>query len=167
MAIGLPMQFQFRFSLRGANGKVSSVNLTSIVYSEGTNGANFEAALADQLEIKAALEAITDAEVANASITYVETDSLAVPTSGDIFEKAKVVVALTPSGKSHTLSVPAPVIGVFEGATGEARDRVDIGDADLQAYVAALAANCLVSDGEVIDTGFGSNGGIISGRRVY
>lgn len=161
------MQFKFRFTLRGANGKTSSISFDSVVYDTGTDGGDFEAALSDMATVQAALLAVTDAELASAKLEYVAVDSLAVPNSGDIFEKARVVVALTPSGKSHTLAIPAPVIGVFEGASGEARDRIDIGDADLQSYVAALATACLVSDGEEIDTGFGSNGGLISGNRTW
>lgn len=91
--------------------------------------------------------------------------------AGDLFEKALINVwsvnendDLDVESKSQ-IYIHAPSIGIFQTATGPGRNRVDTADADLQAYIAALAANAYISDGETIQTSSGV-AGMDSGRRI-
>jgi hypothetical protein len=121
-------------------------------------GGDYATALAEAAAIKAELDDVTTAEIILERISEVISESNAVPaTAADTFECAVVNVHLnapTEREKLHTLYIPAPVAGMFlaDGTT------LDISNTDLQAYVAAIAASALVSDGETIQTGTGTAG---------
>ncbi len=69
--------------------------------------------------------------------------------------------------KKHSLRIPAPVIGVFLGTTGENKNIVDTADADLQAWLAnfGTTGHVLVSDGESIaDPTVAGN---FKGKRIH
>ena len=147
-------------TLRGANGKTASVR--------------YALQPATYAEAKTALDAIvnelvdvTDATVTQKNLTFVYGESGLVG-GGDIFEKATVACHTnldTEVSKYAVLNVPAPAIAIFLAAVGEGRDEVDIDNTDIKAYVAAVADNAFVSDGEEINTSLGA-GGIKAGRRT-
>ncbi|MGD8327720.1 MAG: hypothetical protein PVF65_12480 [Sphingomonadales bacterium] len=109
-----------------------------------------DANTADDL-LAVALAAVTDANIYSRSLTYVKGGSPALPADADITDVAIVLAYLTGTGvlpKYATLRIPAPVAGIF-GADGVSIDKTDT---DLIAYVAELAADFVVSDGEPIVT---------------
>lgn len=160
--------------LRGANAKTSTLKFelgTTADFGGLSDEADFGSAQNALNQIVGALDAVTDAVIATKNIIFVDGDDLdsAIPTSGDVFERAAVVTFLEEipdvPQKYHTLNIPAPVIGLFMAANGELRDKVDPSDADLQQYIQQVAQHAFVSDHEQIDD-TKSNMGILSGRRV-
>lgn len=151
--------------LRGANGKVS--NVTYNIPAVGALPADQYASAKSTLDsIVTELANVTQATIAykRVSNTYDE-DSAAG--AGDVFEKATISVHIGATGaaeKFATINIPAPADGIFLAATGSGRDVVDVGDADLQAYVQELT-NVTISDGEVINDALGTSG-MDSGRRT-
>lgn len=111
--------------------------------------------------------AITDAEILSYGITnrFVE-DTPVIPSAGVQIENVAEVVLQVEgyATKRATLSIPAPVAGMFVGVTGENSNVVDTTDSDLVAFVASFASltgnTLLISDGEHAD-------GIVKGRRVH
>ena len=161
------MPFFGTIELRGLNGKVTQKRWQ--LQTTGTDGAAFEAAVAALDAIRDELDPITEASINDVTVSYV-TEAYVVG-AGDLTKQALVNVwAEDPNNPIDVLSisqvyVPAPVIGVFQGTSGEAMDIVDRNDADLQAFITALSENAFISDMEVIDTGTAVNG-IENGRRV-
>jgi len=153
-------------TLKGANNKLSRIRLVTSDFLGIDVGADLLTAIAAMGDFVAALQAVSEATVVEYTI------SLPMPVddsvgAGDVFEKALTVLRIPHpdnSDKTTNFYIPAPVIGIFEGATGVARDRVDITDADLIALVDEIAANFTVSDGETVDQTV--TNGIAGGRRV-
>lgn len=157
--------FKYRIVLRGTNGRLSAMNLTSVDIAGADLGVQMLAAQADLQAIVTALNVVTDAVVASSTISFENSSDGTVPASADVFEKANVVLYTTADGSKTTqFKIPAPAIGIMLGTTGELRDQVDKTDADLIALVAELASDILVSDGENIDTTV--TNGIDGGRRI-
>lgn len=80
--------------------------------------------------------------------------------SGIATEQALVTAKLVTAGKEWNHTIPAPLIDIFQGATGADRNRVDSADADLVTYMSTFESGGLasVSDGEFIrDSGTPSN----------
>jgi len=119
--------------------------------------------------IVTALGAITNATVQDVGVSYVVEAYNAG--AGDLTEQALVNVwAEDPDNELDVLSIsqvyiPAPVVGIFLGASGSNYNKVDPSDAALQTFIDALAAQAYISDMEIIDTGTAVNG-IENGRRV-
>jgi hypothetical protein len=111
--------------------------------------------------------ALTDAEILGYTVSnrYVET-APAIPSAGVHIENvAEVLLQIEGSAvKRAVLSVPAPVAGMFEGATGENSNIVDTAFQALVDFVASFGTlgnnTLLISDGEHAD-------GIAKGRRVH
>lgn len=120
-------------------------------------------ALAAAAAIRSALDAVTLANVRSETLSEVISADNQLPASGDCYEEAVVICHLnapTEAEKLYTLRIPAPEsLFLSDGET------VDISNTDLIAFVAALAANVLLSDGEAINTASGSNG-IKEGYKV-
>ena len=121
-------------------------------------------ALTDSAAVIAALNAITNAVMS--SYRYGEEfkeDAFAFPAAGiENEDKASITCLLTTTGaKKGNLKIPAPVIGIFQGASGPSANIVDIGDTDLGTYADLFkaAAECYISDGEDLDE-------MMSGKRI-
>jgi len=163
------MPFYGSVELRGLNGKTTTKRWK--LQTTGTDGTAFVAAKAALDAIVAELDPITNATVNDVTVSFI-TETYAVG-AGDLTEQALVNVwAEDPANALDVLAisqiyVPAPVVGVFQAASGAGLDIVDINDADLIAYVDALSTNAYISDHEVIDTGTGpSANGMENGKRV-
>jgi hypothetical protein len=159
------------WKLRGANGKTTVKNIDLGVISDTTAAAEYGQAVAAMATLRAAFAAVTDAVIAEERIASMEVLSAATPAEGDLFQNAMINVWSLNTEDANAVEhlaqvyIPAPVIGVFSAATGSGRDVVDITDADLTAWIAALAADAEISDGETIQTGTGDDG-MADGRRV-
>lgn len=115
-----------------------------------------------------ALNAITDALVWKASIMIgqAEDTSTGGAANSEVENIASVVVNLATIGKTAVLAVPAPVIGLFEGASGKPKNIVDIADAALLTYVdefQTTGGNFVLSDGEFVD----DTTPVDSGKRIH
>jgi len=153
--------------LRGLNGKTTRKEWK--MQQTGTDGAAFTAALDGLIDIKDALDNITEATVQDYGVRYVvEGYTIGL---GDLTEQALVNIwAEDPLNTLDALAIsqvyiPAPVAGLFVAASGANMDVVDVADSALQSYIGVLAAEAFVSDHEVIDTGAGT-AGMENGRRV-
>lgn len=164
----MPTKFTATIGLRGTNGKVSNLNYDLGTFTEADAGADFIAAQSALTQIVGALEDVTDAAVAFSALHSVQSQSGTVPAAADVFEKASVVCYLndpsTEAEKTTNINIPAPVIGIFQGASGSDRDKIDKADADLVQFIQQISQHAFVSDGEQIDTTV--TDGIKGGRRV-
>ena len=122
-------------------------------------------AAVDAAAIVAALDAITDAVISK--YRYGEEfheNAFAYPAvTVKVEEKASITCLLTSGGaKKANLKVPAPVIGIFMGATGPKAGEVDVEDTDLVTYgdLFKTASEAYISDGEDLDE-------MLSGVRIH
>jgi hypothetical protein len=120
-------------------------------------------ALTDALAIIAALADVTGLAIDGYSVSHqFYENSQASPTADvKLNEKAQLTMQLSTDDKLASIYIPAPVIGIFQGATGDPARRVALDDADLLTYVGlfAAASEAFISDGEVAT-------GIVKGVRV-
>lgn len=126
--------------------------------------ADFTLAVTDSAAIISALDAITNSVIVGYRINDVWHEGTVVyPADGVENEnKASLTVLLTTGGgKKANLKVPAPVIGIFQGASGYKANIVDASDADLNTYIDLFksGAECFVSDGEDLED-------LMSGKRI-
>jgi len=139
------------------------------VWNLETNIATYADAEVARGALVSALGAITEATTNDSGVT--EITEAFVAGAGELHVQALINVwAEDPETAADVLAisqifVPAPIPGIFMGATGNDALIVDRNDAGLQTYIDALAQYALVSDMEVIDTGAGING-MKNGRRV-
>ncbi len=157
-------------------GKVTLIDeqglKTTLTYDLGTSAGTdpsieFPAAKNSFDSIVTALAAITTANIFQAAILFRDDtqEDATLPAEAEVPEEAAVslhIAAAPAPEKYHYIRVPAPVDTLFlaDGVT------VDSNNAALQAYVAALAAETTVSDGETIVTARGS-GGIAAGHLRF
>lgn len=125
---------------------------TSMNYDLGV-GADPVAAMVKLNALAVALDAVTDANLFDVALTAHDDTNIdaSIPTEAEATEEAVLSVHLLAeplAPKYAILRIPAPSNGIFLGD----KESVDITDVDLLAYVAAVAANALVSDGETIVT---------------
>ena len=143
--------YLYRVELQGATpGDKSSLtfNLGDLV--------DEPAALIKQSAIRSALIAVTLANIRRETLINVLSEDNQLPAAGDTYERAVVACHLNAPAeaeKIHNVYIPAPE-ALFE-ADGQTVDKTD---AELVAYIQALADNALVSDGEAINTASGTNG---------
>jgi hypothetical protein len=104
-------------------------------------------------DLVAALEAVTDAVVLKTGILIGETEDTALFGAGEIENQANIVVNLATQGKKAVMSIPAPVDGIFVGASGPNYNIVDPTDAAVLAYLALFetGGDFTLSDGEQLD----------------
>jgi len=132
-------------------------------------GADFAAALANLQAIVTSLDAITDAVVKSYNVGegYSE-KALSLPIGGVQVENRASISCLIDGfvDKYATLMVPAPVAGIFNGASGDAANVVDPTDTDLLTYLAHFetGGEATVSDGEVIAT---AGVATVKGKRIH
>lgn len=110
---------------------------------------------------------VTDALVSATFMTVEQQESVALPTPQcDIWDIANVVVNLAGGqGKRGVLKIPCPVIGIFQGTEGAARNNVDIADADLGTFVdqfQTTGGSFVISDGEFVD----DTTPMVAGKRI-
>lgn len=121
-------------------------------------------AVTDAATIIAALDAVTNAVISNYSWgeRFAE-NAFAYPAAGiENEDKASVTVLLDGAGaKKANFKIPAPVIGVFMGATGPSANEVDVLDAALVTYGGIFEAGgeAYISDGETMDS-------MLNGKRI-
>lgn len=147
-----------------------------LTVSLGDNGANITTkryrlrsadiatAVTDAAIVVAALDAVTNAVIVGYRISDVFHEGTVVyPAAGiENEDKASISVLLTTGGgKKANLKIPAPVIGIFNGATGAAANVVDTSDTDLNTYLDLFATGgeAYISDGEDYDS-------VQSGKRI-
>lgn len=154
---------------RGLNGKITTKRFQIKVDTGTPVPSQFAEAVTNHDAIVAALDNITDATLQDKAVSYtVQSYAIGV---GDITESALLNVWAEDVDNDidvlaiSQLYVPAPNIGIFMGTSGADMDIVDRSDAQLQAFVDAVAAGAYISDHETIDTGTAVNG-IENGRRV-
>jgi len=153
------------FAFKGANDKISRLTFKTPDIG-GLVPDAFADAVARATALRTALNTISDAPVVEVTILYPAFEASDAG-AGDVFEKALLVTRIPSTedaSKTANVTVPAPSIGIFQGATGVDRDRIDITDADLLEFISELSDNWTVSDGEVIDVT--TSGGLVSGKRI-
>lgn len=116
---------------------------------QAAEDANARTAMAN---LKAALLAVTDGNITKETLTAVEGGTSTLPATSEHGVEEEIVISAYLSGaaeipKYATLRIPAPEDDLFATLVD-----VDLAAADLVAYVAAIAANAEVSDGEVVNT---------------
>jgi hypothetical protein len=111
------------------------------------------------------LNAITDTVVTRYNIVkkFKESGTVTYP-AGNVMVQDRALITVNLSdepGKSGTVNIPGPSVGLFLGATGPARRKVDVADADLLAFLQSfgVAGDFTISDGEYYS-------GIQDGKRV-
>lgn len=127
-------------------------------------------ALSDLSDIVALLDAITDAVVFGYDLrTVYREDNFAFPTGGVNVENIAEITALIEggAGKTATIKIPAPNVGIFLGSAGKAYNNVDLSDTALFAYINGTygdtAGLAYISDGETLQ----DSNPIQSGKRVH
>jgi len=121
-------------------------------------------AATDSAAVVAALAAITGCVFTNYRYgeEFLE-DGFAFPADGvELEKKASITCLLTTDGaKLANFKVPAPVVGIFQGATGPKLNEVDVDDADLNTYadIFKTGGEAYISDGEDLEE-------MISGKRI-
>lgn len=158
--------------LRGHDGQVVALNYDLGEFNQGDEGSDHLAARSALNQIKGALVDITAADLAYVRLTdQVELyDTIPVTEDARVYVKALVSCHLNApntTGKYVTISIPAPIDGIFQGeeGSGDAHNTINVNNPLLQQYVQQLAQHTYVSDGERINTDSGA-GGIRSGRRT-
>jgi len=112
----------------------------------------YDSAKADLDAIVAALDPLTDANIAQVSLTQLlDADEGLGAANSDVSDEAAIVTFINATGtqaKYHTVRIPAPVDALF--TTGDLTV-VDETHAGLIAYIGELADRVEVSDGEQIN----------------
>lgn len=105
-----------------------------------------------------AYAAIFDGLIYRAFISLRQIDDTATlgPANSDFTQAASVVVNLSTAGKTATIEIPAPDIGIFTGATPPNSNQIDKADTALLAFTELYSVTdgtFTISDGEqVTDT---------------
>lgn len=167
----MPSKYEGTVTLKALNGRK-----VSKVYDLGTfDGVSAEVEFGEAnnalVQIAGALADVTDAVIVKQTLTLIMVDDPGLAGDGDVTEYALLNVWSLdeddPTAVEHAAQhyIPAPTIGIFAGAVGADRDRIDRADADLQQYVQQVAQHAFISDGETIQTASGV-GGMDSGKRI-
>lgn len=158
----MPINPYYNFRLIGANGKTTNLRFQGVEISDADLPTELNLAATALEAIRTELNDVTDANVDAYSFEVSGTGAVGgLPASADIHEEAALQMDITPAGEATKLAtqrIPAPSAGIFQGTSGPSLDIVDVTDADLVAYVNALATHVLISDGEAIN-------GVLSGVR--
>lgn len=128
-------------------------------------------AAVDAATLASRLGAITDAVVLSYSVgEKFEEDTTFYAAAGVHVEDVALLSCKIddPEIKYVSLRVPAPVVGIFQQATGPNSNLVDPTDADLQTYLGSFATTggiATVSDGETLEDP--SVSGNVTGKRIH
>lgn len=113
------------------------------------------AARASALAMATDLAAVTNAKIKSYHTYQVfEEDALTLPTAAEVEMQALITVGIDGKPlKSASITIPAPVDGIFVASSGSNYDVVDGTDTDLAAFLANFDSEALfyVSDGEQMD----------------
>lgn len=157
-------RFTAKIVFEGANGKTRPRYFDLGDFTTGTPGGDYDAAVSAITQIAGAFGPVTDAAIRKVELTGIVSEDTVTPGGGDVYENALVNTYLDAGGVKQTqLYWPAPAIGIFQGAAGAARDKLDITNADVIQLVQQYSQHAFVSDGEQIDTTI--QNGIDSGYR--
>lgn len=164
-------RFLAGWKLRGANGRTLFKSVDLGVITDTTPEAEYGQAVAAMAALRPLFAAVTDAVIAEERIASIAVLDGSTPASGDLFENAMVNLWTLNTEDANAVEhtspyyIPAASISIFQTATGPGRDIVDLADADLVAWVAAMATYVEISDGETVQTGSGTDG-MANGKRV-
>lgn len=126
--------------------------------------ADATAAAADGVIIRGVLAAVTASQIIGYSINenFIE-NAPAFPANADNSIKARLSWRKQ-DARPATFDIPAPVVGIFQAATGPGNNIVDMTDADLLAYAAIFysTGQAFISDGESLVVGSGLDGQRVS-----
>ncbi len=101
---------------------------------DSANVPDYATALAAATGMLADIGGVSGAVVANYSVnTVFREDGLVLPADEEVEDKASISFSMD-NGKTGNLRVPAPLIDIFQGATTELRNQVDIADLAVVAY---------------------------------
>jgi len=135
--------FRWTVTLVGTNSLKTTLNF--MIPEEDYADANTAA-----LNLLVALNAVTDANVYNETLTEIRSGSATLPSDADVTDEALVITYLSGTGeaaKYHPIRIPAPIDAMFLGD----KVTVDIANQPLQDWVAELSQHVEVSDGESIN----------------
>lgn len=155
--------FTLTVNLIDAGGNISTKNY-DLTSADATEAATDVSVVLNRIGL------VTDAVVKSYSINqvFVE-DALTLPANVEIENRASLVLQILDNPlKKARHEIPAPKIGLFMGATGTARNIVDVADTDLLSYLGIFGTGreCTISDGETIENPVGG-GGLVSGKRIH
>lgn len=109
------------------------------------------------------LEAITDSIVVGYRFSDVWfEDAIAYPPAGIENEnKASISYLIDGTNEVGNIKIPAPVIGIFVAPAGPSANQVNVGDADLNAFLDNFrtTGGFLINDGQFLDV-------VLKGKRV-
>lgn len=152
----MPINPIYSFTLIGSNSQKTTLNFVGVEISGVDLPTELAAAAATLETLRTELNEVTDANVDAYSFSVAGSQAVGgVPANADVYEEAVLTMDITPAGEATKLAssrIPAPSLGIFQGVSGPTRDIVDTADADVADWVAALAANVLISDGETINS---------------
>jgi len=125
--------------------------------------ADFATATTDAATIIAALNGVTNSVIVGYSLSerFIE-NAISYPAAGvENEDKASITGLLVGGIKKANFQIPAPVISMFQGATGPAANIVDVSDAALVVYADLFdtGGEAYISDGELLDF-------MLSGSRI-
>lgn len=150
----MPINPTYTIQVIGSNSKVKSMTFDGQEISDVDLGTEMALAHAALEAIVLELRDVTDANIHRYYVSVDGTGTVGgVPANADVFEEAVMSLDVAAPGeptKLATRGIPAPSLAIFQSSTGPGRDVLDTSDADVVAYVAALQANVLISDGEEI-----------------
>lgn len=148
------MIFKYRVILQGSRPDDKTAltyslgDFDPVVWADVLNAAN---------QIRGALVAITDANVAGEYITGVVSEDNQLPADADTTDELVIVTHLNAPAtaeKLHVLRVPAPADAVWNPDL----QTLDMTNADVVQYVQQVSQHAEVSDGETINTSSGIDG---------
>lgn len=133
--------FQLTVVIAGNGNKTNKkYNLQAVDYASAVTGKD---------AILAGLALVSDGVIQKTTLSEITPIASNYAASGVQVENLASLAIRTVADKPATATIPAPVDGLFLGASGDASNIVDVADADLQTYFTALSAHTYVSDGEV------------------
>lgn len=107
-------------------------------------------------DLVTAYDAITDCLIYRAIVSIRQTDDTDTvgATGSEVENLASIVCNLETAGKQTVIQVPAPNVGIMQGASGKQFNLVDIADAALITFIdeyQTTGANFSLADGEFLD----------------
>lgn len=152
--------FQGRLTFVGIDGNQVKRSFTTIDISGADLGAEFLVADGYFTTLVGLFQDLTNAHIISHDITYHQ--AYAGAANGNLQDTMQANVYTTkilPNGKNNTggVNVPAVVVDIMEGATGEDYNRLDRQNADWAAFMAHMEQYFTISDGEVISDSAGVN----------
>lgn len=144
----------------------SGVDVSKLVYQ--LTAADADEGATQSATILGLLNTVTDAAIKGYSLLerFVE-NALVLPAAVEVENRAVITARIFGEpGKSATIVIPAPSIGIFQSPTGSGRNIVDTADADLLAYLGIWQETggiATISDGEEL----ANASVIVAGKRTH